>query len=82
MTLAEARRIFTDTPGLSCERFILTPIVDPQLSWQQIKAAVGFSRLTAAIVFATAHALAGWQRFLPLPEFLIQNIAVSARRIG
>ncbi len=80
MTLAEARTIFTGTSGLSCERFIVTPVVDPQLSWQQMKTAVGSSRLAAAIVFAAAHTLAGWQRFLPLPEFLVQNIAVCATK--
>jgi hypothetical protein len=43
---------------------------------------LGSSRLATAIVFAAAHTLAGWQRFLPLPEFLVQNIAVCARRTG
>jgi 2-polyprenyl-3-methyl-5-hydroxy-6-metoxy-1,4-benzoquinol methylase len=80
MTLAEARTIFMGTPGLSRQRFIVTPVVDPQLSWQQMKAAVGSSRLAAAIVFAAAHTLAVWQRFLPLPESLVQNIAVYARK--
>jgi ubiquinone/menaquinone biosynthesis C-methylase UbiE len=79
MTLKESRAIFTGTPGLSCE-FIVTPLIDPQLSWQQMKDAVGSSRLAASVVFATAHALAGWQRFLPLPEFLVQNIAVCATK--
>jgi hypothetical protein len=80
MTLAEARTIFTTTPGLSCERFIVTPVVDPQLSWQQMKAAVGSSRLAAAGAFAAAHTLAAWQRLLPLPELLVQNIAVCTKK--
>lgn len=81
MTLAEARTIFARTPSLSCEPFIVTPVVDPQLSWRQMKAAMGSSRLAAGIVFAAAHTLAGWQRLLPLPEFLVQNIAVCATKL-
>jgi hypothetical protein len=45
-----------------------------------MKAALGSSRLAAAIAFVAAHTLAGWQRFLPLPELLVQNIAICARR--
>jgi SAM-dependent methyltransferase len=74
MTLKEARRIF-DSSGLWCE-FIVTPLIDPQLSWQEMKAAVGSSRVAATVVFTAAHTLSGWQRVLPLPEFLVQNIAV------
>jgi hypothetical protein len=80
MTLAEARTIFTSTPGLACDRIIVTPVVDPQLSWHQMKVAVGSSRLAAAGAFAAAHTLAAWQRLLPLPEVLVQNIAVCATK--
>lgn len=79
MTLKEARAIFSGTPGLSSE-FIVTPLIDPQLSWQQMKDAVGSSTLAASAVFAAAHTLAGWQRLLPLPEFLVQNIAVCSTK--
>lgn len=80
MTLKEARAIFTETPGLSCERFVVTPLVDPQLTWQQMKEAVGSSRIAAGVVFTASHSLSAWQRLLPLPEFLVQNIAVCTTK--
>jgi SAM-dependent methyltransferase len=80
MTLKEARAIFTETAGLSCERFVVTPLVDPQLTWQQMKEAVGSSRIAAGVVFTVAHTLSGWERLLPLPEFLVQNIAVCSTK--
>jgi SAM-dependent methyltransferase len=78
MTLKEARRIFGNS-GLSCD-FIVTPLIDPQLSWEEMKNAVGSSRIAAATVFTAAHGLSGWQRVLPLPEFLVQNIAVCGSK--
>jgi len=78
LTLKEARRIFTGS-GLDCE-FIVTSLIDSQLSWQEMKDAVGSSRVAAGVAFTVAHTLSGWQRVLPLPEFLVQNIAVSATK--
>jgi ubiquinone/menaquinone biosynthesis C-methylase UbiE len=78
-TLREAKRVLATTPGLTTERIIITPLVDPQLTRREIAAALG-SNVLAAAVAGVAHLLAAWQRVLPLPELLIQNIAVIARK--
>jgi SAM-dependent methyltransferase len=78
MTLKEARQIFKSTPGLKCERMIITPLIDPQLSRPQMEAALGSSKTRGMLAFAVAHSLGAWQRMLPLPEFLVQNIAACA----
>jgi SAM-dependent methyltransferase len=80
LTLEEARRIFNSTPGLRCDRIVVTPLIDDQLSMGQMQAAIRSSRTLGFIAYAVAHALAVWQRVFPLPELLVQNIAVCATK--
>jgi SAM-dependent methyltransferase len=80
MTLKEARQIFSSTPRLKCERVIITPLIDPKLSRREMQAALGSSKTLGLLAFAVAHSLGAWQRLFPLPELLIQNIAVCARK--
>lgn len=79
LTLKEARLIFINS-GLVCDPAIVTPLIDPQLSKSQMQAALGSSRTLGLLAVVVAHSLATWQRFLPLPEFLVQNIAVAATK--
>jgi SAM-dependent methyltransferase len=81
MTLKEAQRIFQTTHRLSCDELILTPLIDPQLSRKDMAASLGSSRVLTLAAFALAQTLASWQRYLPLPEFLVQNIAVCATKV-
>jgi SAM-dependent methyltransferase len=80
MTLKEAREIFRTTPALKCQRLIVTPLIDPQLSRREMEAALGSSKVRGLLAFAFAHTLRGWERLFPLPELLIQNIAVCAEK--
>jgi SAM-dependent methyltransferase len=80
LTLEEARRVFNDTHGLLCEGVIITPLIDPQLSKKQMQTALGGSSILGLLAFGVAHSLAIWERFLPLPELLVQNIAVCATK--
>jgi len=80
LTLKEARQIFSSTPGLTCKRVIITPLIDPELSRREMRAALGSSKTLGLLAFALAHSLGAWQRLLPLPELLIQNIAVCLEK--
>jgi ubiquinone/menaquinone biosynthesis C-methylase UbiE len=82
LTLKDARRIFTSTERLTCEKIIITPLIDPQLSRSEMAAALGSSRLLGLTAFGVARLLSAWQQLLPLPELLIQNIAVSSVKTG
>jgi hypothetical protein len=82
LTLREARRIFASTQGLVFDQVILTPLIDPQVSYAEIRAALGSSRILGGISLAVARLLGNVQRVVPLPEFLIQNIAVCSTKGG
>ena len=57
MTLKEAREIFSSTPGLTCERVIITPLIAPKLSRREMQAALGSSKTLGLIAFSVADSL-------------------------
>ncbi len=74
MTLKDARRLLR---GLEIEDEIITPVVDPQLDLATIRAELGDHLALALPVRAVSLALDA----LPaVPDALIQNIAIRARK--
>jgi SAM-dependent methyltransferase len=76
MTLRDARRLLS---GLRVSDEVITPIVDPQLDLETIRAELGGWLAPAVLVKGIAHALDA----LPAkPDLLIHNIAVRATKPG
>ncbi len=80
LTLKEARRIFSSTEGLICNEIIVTPMIDRQLSRDDMEDALGSSKMLTSLARLAAYSLDMWQRRAPLPELLVQNIAVMATK--
>jgi len=81
LTLKEALEIFKGTDRLRCDKVIVTPLVDSQLSRQETEAVFQGSKALGLVARGAAEALALWHRHLPLPECLVQNVAVCSSRI-
>jgi ubiquinone/menaquinone biosynthesis C-methylase UbiE len=77
MTLREARQLFEQAGFLIQEEWV-TPVVDPQLSLDEIRGNLGDSKSLAVIVKGVAQTLHWTGRLMPLPDLLIQNIALHA----